>query len=642
MKNGFIKIASACPSLRIADPRANTSELIRLSEEAAKGGAALTVFPELCITGATCGDLFLNDTLIASAKAELARYLKETKKLNMLSVVGLPMVVGGKLRNCAAVCLGGKLLAVIPKEQLTPAEQRRFKGGALAPCEISLQGEAVPCGSSLLLEAEELPALVLAVELGEAAEAPLPSSVFHCLAGATVICNPTASEETVDKLQRRREAVKSLSRRLHCAYLYASAGSGETTTDSVMGGHRLVAENGEILAEALPLFEDTPLLFTEIDAELLAAEQRKDPAWIGDRDGYRTVSFSLPIKETALTRFVDPNPFIPADPAELTDRCETILQIQTEGLRRRMERAYAKKAVLGISGGLDSTLALIVAARAMDVMKRPRTDIVAVTMPCFGTTKRTKNNATVLCEELGVDFRCVNIAASVEQHFADIGHDPAVRDVTYENCQARERTQVLMDIANDCGGMVIGTGDLSELALGWATYNGDHMSMYGVNGDIPKTLIRHIVAHSANTAERNGQPALAAALRDVLDTPVSPELLPADQNGDIAQKTEDLVGPYEIHDFYIYHLLRHGYSPEKLYRLAKQGQGNRYDDATLLKWLETLLRRFFAQQFKRSCLPDGPKVGSVGLSPRGGWCMPSDASSALWLAQMEELKKSTK
>ena len=642
MKNGFIKIASACPSLRIADTRTNTDELIRLAEESVKGGASITVFPELCITGASCGDLFLNGTLIASAKAELARYLEKTKKLNLLSFVGLPMAIGGKLRNCAAVCLNGKLLGLIPKEQLTPAEQRCFAGGFVDVCEFLLNGESIPCGSRLLFEAEELPELVLAAEIGESLDALLPSSVFHCMAGATVICNPTASEETVDKLQRRRDAVKALSRRLHCAYLYTSAGSGETTTDSVMGGHRLVAENGALLAEALPLSEDTSLLFTEIDVELLACEQRKDPAFNGDRDGYQTLYFSLPIKETALTRFVDPNPFIPTDPAELTGRCETILQIQTEGLRRRMERAYAKKAVLGISGGLDSTLALIVAARAMDAMKRPRTDIVAVTMPCFGTTKRTKNNATVLCEELGVDFRCVNIAASVEQHFKDIGHDPAICDVTYENCQARERTQVLMDIANDCGGMVIGTGDLSELALGWATYNGDHMSMYGVNGDVPKTLIRHIVAHSADTADLNGQPALAAALRDVLDTPVSPELLPADQNGDIAQKTEDLVGPYEIHDFYIYHLLRHGYSPEKLYRLAKRGLGDRYDDATLLKWLETLLRRFFAQQFKRSCLPDGPKVGSVGLSPRGGWCMPSDASSALWLSQVEELKKHIK
>jgi NAD+ synthase (glutamine-hydrolysing) len=469
----------------------------------------------------------------------------------------------------------------------------------------------------------------------------IPPSSHHALAGATVICNPSASTETIDKAAFRAERVRSQSAATCTAYLYACAGEGESTTDLVFAGHGILCENGLTLAEQAPFSESNGLLIADIDVKKLAHERRRKNAFSTKyTEKYREIPFSLPVSETNLTRFIDPHPFVPADPSERARRCETVLSIQTAGLKQRIERAFAKKIVVGISGGLDSTLALLVMVRAMDALKRPRTDIIAVTMPCFGTTQRTKNNATVLCEELGVDFRTVDIFDAVNVHFRDIGHDSADRNVTYENSQARERTQILMDIANDCGGMVIGTGDLSELALGWATYNGDHMSMYGVNASVPKTLIRHVVAYYADAAEADGKLAIASALRDVLDTPVSPELLPADEDGNIAQKTEDLVGPYELHDFYLYYFLRFGYTPKKLFRIAKHALGESYSDAVLLKWLETFLRRFFTQQFKRSCLPDGPKVGSVGLSPRGDWKMPSDASYAAWLAEVEDLKNS--
>ncbi|MBE6633428.1 MAG: NAD(+) synthase [Ruminococcaceae bacterium] len=635
MKNGFFKLAAALPRVRVADPRHNTDEMLRLTHEASEAGAALILFPQLSITGYTCGDLFHSTALLRAALKELERYLSATSSLSILSLVGLPMILEGRTRICTAVCHQGRLLGIVAKSRSDGGEERQFSFGALEGV-MTLNGQAVPYGTDLLFRAENLPSFSFAVEMGETLTDPLSSASRYATEGATLLCNPAASPETVASADVRRMMAKALSLRLSTGYLLASAGMGESTTDLVMSGHGLLAENGVLLAEATPLSEEE-LVISEIDTELLSHRQARQ-----DRSVSRALSvipFVMDEKETALTRRFAANPFIPNDPTILTERCETILQIQARGLAQRMERAYAKKAVLGISGGLDSTLAVLVAARAMDLMKRPRTDIVAVTMPCFGTTSRTKNNATVLCQELGVDFRCVSIARSVELHFEDIGHDPSIHDVTYENCQARERTQVLMDIANGCGGMVIGTGDLSELALGWATYNGDHMSMYGVNGGVPKTLIRHVVAHCAAIAEEDGNAKLAEALRDVLDTPVSPELLPADKNGKIAQKTEDLVGPYEIHDFYIYHLLRNGFSPDKLYRIAKNALGDRYDDATLLKWLEILLRRFFAQQFKRSCLPDGPAIGSVTLSPRGGWAMPSDASSALWLAELEDLKK---
>ncbi|MBQ8415448.1 MAG: NAD(+) synthase [Clostridia bacterium] len=643
MKHGFVKVAVATPTIKVADPSHNVTQLIRLTSQADDAGVQVLVFPELSLCGYTAGDLLFSQKLLHGVKTALVAFLSATKEKKILTVLGLPWEKDDKLYNAAAICFAGELLAVIPKTALPNygafSEGRYFASAEdSSPDEIDFNGTPVPFGTDLLLSYTTLPSLKIAVEIGEDLTLPCPPSSYHATAGATLICNLCATPEIVGAAEKRRQAVTAQSLRTLSAYMVASAGDGESTTDTVFGGHNLIAECGTLLAEQKPFAENGSLLITEIDVERLSYERRRNNTYKASMAGeYRLIPFSLPITEVALTRAVNPNPFVPVDPAALKDRCEQILSIAAHGLKTRIQRAYAKKIVVGISGGLDSTLALLTMVRAMDLLARPRTDIIAVTMPCFGTTKRTKNNATVLCEELGVDFRCVDIFEAVNVHFKDIGHDPESHNVTYENAQARERTQVLMDIANECGGMVIGTGDLSELALGWATYNGDHMSMYGVNADIPKTLIRHVVAYCATAEENQGHKKAAAALRDILDTPVSPELLPATKDGSIAQKTEDLVGPYEIHDFYLYYTLRFGFSPEKLYRLAQVALGNTYDEATLKKWLNTFVRRFFSQQFKRSCLPDGPKVGSVGLSPRGDWKMPSDASAALWIEEAENL-----
>ncbi len=607
MKNGFIKVAAGTPHIKIADPAYNAQELVRLATDADAQGVRVLVFPSLCLTGASCGDLFRNETLLSGAKAALKAYLAQTATLSLVSVVGLPWECEDGIRNCAAVCYRGKLSGLSVKP-LCDAERRWFTDAPF-PEAVQFDGQAILTAASLSLAIDALPIkLGTVMNVGDTADADL-------------ICVPAYEPEVVGAAARRASDWTAESARTGAAYIVSYAGFGESTTDSVCGGQKLIAANGVLLENALP-FSDGDLLIGKIDAAMLT----RKPA-----DTFKKTH----TREALPARPVDPHPFFPSDPAALATHCEEILAIQSAGLRARIERAYAKKIVIGISGGLDSTLALLVMVRAMDALKRPRTDIIAVTMPCFGTTVRTKSNATVLCEEFGVDFRCVDIFDAVNQHFKDIGHDPAVRDVTYENAQARERTQVLMDIANDCGGMVIGTGDLSELALGWATYNGDHMSMYGVNANIPKTLVRHLVAHCAKVEEQHGSQRIASALRDILDTPVSPELLPADADGKIAQKTEDLVGPYELHDFYLYYMLRYGCSPATLYRLAQKSLGNVYDDETLKKWLKIFLRRFFSQQFKRSCLPDGPQIFPIGLSPRGAWVMPSDASSALWLAEAE-------
>lgn len=643
MKNGFVKVAAAFPSVKVANTQYNTDEAIRLCNKAEQSGVKILVFPELNFTGYTCADLFLNDTLLSAAQKALLRFLKKTKDTTVVSVVGLPFTVQGKLYNCAAVCQSGKLLGIVPKTHIPNYaeyyEARWFCTYNGTPTTVSLDNfDAVPFGTELIFACRELPALKFAIELCEDLWVTVPPSSTHAAAGATLICNPSASNETIGKAEYRRSLVAMQSARIAGAYLYASCGDGESTTDVVFGGHGMIAENGTMLAEREPFAEEKDLLISEIDVERLAHERLRLNTFSATFcEKYREILFSLPLCDTELTRPVDPHPFVPADHGERAKRCETILSIQAQGLKKRIECANAKKVVLGISGGLDSTLALLVTVRAMDALKRSRRDIIAVTMPCFGTTKRTKNNATVLCKELGVDFRTVDIRKAVMQHFKDIGHDPEDQNVAYENCQARERTQVLMDLANDCGGLVVGTGDLSELALGWATYNGDHMSMYGVNASVPKTLVRHIVAYYADTAENRGEAKLATALRDVLATPVSPELLPADGNGEIAQKTEDLVGPYEIHDFYLYYFVRFGFRPEKLFRLAIYALGDRYSKEVLHRWLVVFLRRFFAQQFKRSCLPDGPKVGSIALSPRGDWRMPSDASAAIWIEEAEKL-----
>lgn len=641
MNHGFIKVAAIAPTVHLADPSSNRIELIRYTKEADALGVQILVFPALSVTGATCADLFENTTLLKAAENALKDYLHETVDTNTIAVLGLPWMHRGQLYHCAAVCQSGQLLGMVPKKQLSAYEElhesRVFT--PISKCNLPqatlFDGKEVPFGTDLLFCCQTLPSLTLALDTEASTHADCTTS----LSEATVICMPTAYPEIIGRSKQLAQRLQVHSADAHCAIIAASAGEGESTTDAVFGGTCLIVENGTLLANQKPFGGTQNLLITELDLERLVADRRKPT--VPPRDELlvdcRRIPFSLPVRQTQLTRTISQYPFIPEDLPTRTDRCEQILTMQTLGLKQRFVCAHAKKMVIGISGGLDSTLALLVAVRVADALSLPRTTVLAVTMPCFGTTVRTKTNATVLCEELGVSFRCVDIFNSVNVHFREIEHDPNLRNVTYENAQARERTQVLMDIANDCNGLVIGTGDLSELALGWATYNGDHMSMYGVNADLPKTLIRHLVAYTADEAERTSHLLLASALRDVLNTPVSPELLPADESGSIAQKTEDLVGPYDLHDFYLYYLLRFGFSPSKLYRLAQYAFCGTYDNATLLKWLKTFLRRFFAQQFKRSCLPDGVRIGTIGLSPRGGWCMPSDASSALWLAEVDTL-----
>ena len=640
MQHGFIKVAAATPAIRVADPAYNAASCVALAEAAAAVGTKLLVLPELCLTGSTCGDLYSHDRLITGAKEALQSFAAETAHLDLVSVIGLPVALGDKLYNCAAVVCGGQLLGLVPKTNLSPAERRTFSAppAELLAADILGDGSFVQMGVKQLFVCSALPSLRFAVEVGQDRNAATPPSVQAVSAGAVIICNPSATPETVDAEETRRLTLRARTTTSLCGYILSEAGEGESTTDYVFGGHHFICEGGEILAESKP-FAGGELTVTELDIERMIRDRRVSGFDTSACGHCMETYFGLCVEDTELTRFIDLHPFIPADPALRAPHCERILSIQANGLKKRITAAWAGKIVLGISGGLDSTLALLVMVRAMDLLQRPRTDIIAVTMPCFGTTVRTKTNATVLCEELGVDFRTVNIFDAVNQHFKDIGHDPAVRDVTYENAQARERTQVIMDIANDEGGMVVGTGDFSELALGWATYNGDHMSMYSVNGNVPKTLVRELTAYVAASEMEKGNTKLAEALYDILGTPVSPELLPADGEGKIAQKTEDLVGPYELHDFFLYYLLRYGFTPAKLFRMARYSLGETYDDATILKWLETFHRRFFTQQFKRSCLPDGPAVFGISASPRGGWVMPSDAVSSLWMAEINELKE---
>ena len=645
MNYGFVKMAAATPAVRLGDVAHNLAAALELASIAAEQGVGVLAFPELSLTGATCGDLYGHDQLLQAAAAALAAYAEGTAGYNLVSVVGLPVAFADRVYNCAAVVAGGAILGLVPKTRLSSAERRIF---APAPqgnlvCDILGDGSYIPLGTKQIFVATTQPGLRLCVEFGRDMASPGSPAIRAASAGATLVVCPDAQPEYVGGEDYRRMLVASQSARLLCGYLYVSAGEGESTTDGVYAGHAILCEAGHVLEERRPFEEGTTLTVWDLDLDRLAHDRRVgdfDTSSVGElTEGYFTL-LPTPDEQIAADRHIPKNPFVPEDEEELASRCERILAIQAAGLRRRMEAAHARRLVLGISGGLDSTLALLVIARALDEAGRPRSDALAVTMPCFGTTERTKSNATILCEELGVDFRCVDIFDAVNGHFRDIGHDPSIRDVTYENSQARERTQILMDIANEENALVVGTGDLSELVLGWATYNGDHMSMYGVNGGVPKTLIRHIVAHVAAIERSRGKETLAGALEDILATPVSPELLPADESGDIAQRTEDLVGPYEIHDFYLYYFLRYGFTPEKLFFMARRALGERYDDKTLLYWLETFHRRFFAQQFKRSCLPDGPAVGRVSVSPRGGLSMPSDASSALWQASLRALRES--
>nr|WP_300168278.1 NAD(+) synthase [uncultured Flavonifractor sp.] len=640
MRDGFVKVAAGTPKIRVADCRYNAEQIFTLMREADKQGVKVLALPELCLTGYTCGDLFLQSTLLKGAEEGLRTILEATKNLDMVTAVGLPVwnKWDNKLYNCAAVIQSGEILGLVPKTYLPNYgefyEGRWFASGAGVQAGLILCGQEVGLSDGDLFACKDLPNLVIGVEICEDLWAPEPPSIRAARAGATLILNLSASNELAGKAAYRRGLVSGQSGRLVCGYVYADAGEGESTTDLVFAGHNIVAENGSILAERRFA---SGLTISEIDVDRLVYERQRMNTYQADpsRECWRA-SFHLPVSDTRLTRPISPTPFVPQDQSDRAERCNEILYIAAMGLKKRLEHTNAKTAVVGLSGGLDSTLAVLITAVSMQMLDRPATDIIAVTMPCFGTTDRTKSNAVLLAERLGCTLKTIDIGEAVRRHFKDIGQSMENHDVTFENGQARERTQVLMDIANQTGGLVIGTGDLSELALGWCTYNGDHMSNYAVNAGIPKTLVRHLVSFISDDKEEE-DPQLSGVLADILDTPVSPELLPAIE-GKIAQKTEDLVGPYELHDFYLYYAIRWGFGPRKVLRLAEQALGVRYDRATLLKWLKNFYRRFFSQQFKRSCLPDGPKVGSVALSPRGDWRMPSDAVAALWLEELEGLE----
>lgn len=635
MRHGFIKVAAATPDIRVADVDYNKGQIIKQMDEAAEAGAKIIVFPELCITGYTCSDLFLQDILLNSAKKALVEIAEHTKNLDALVFVGVPIAVGGELYNVAAALNHGNILGFTTKSFLPNYgefyEMRQFRPGPKKAEKILFGGKEIPFGPQLLFVENQMANLIVSAEICEDVWSPVPPSIEAAREGATVIVNCSASDETIGKASYREALISGQSARLISGYIYANAGEGESTTDLVFGGHNLIAENGTILAEAKRF--SNGIIYTEFDVQKIANERRKNTTFTETQEHVLPrIPFGLEQTETILTRTFPSRPFVPRDDQERAKRCEEILTIQAMGLKKRLAHTHAKSAVVGISGGLDSTLALLVTAKAFDALGLERSGITAVTMPCFGTTDRTYQNACKMSLKVGATLREVRVGDAVMQHFKDIGHDPQDHSVTYENSQARERTQVLMDIANQTGGLVIGTGDMSELALGWATYNGDHMSMYGVNASVPKTLVRHLVHYFADTCEDSS---LKEVLYDVLDTPVSPELLPP-KDGEIAQKTEDLVGPYELHDFFLYYFLRMGYEPGKIYRIAKLSFAGEYDDETIYKWLRTFCWRFFSQQFKRSCLPDGPKVGTVALSPRGDWRMPSDACVALWIQNLEK------
>ena len=700
MKDGFIKVAAGTPDVQVADCEFNAAEIIKMVREMEAEGARVMVFPELCITAYTCGDLFWQENLLEEAKVQLMRIAEETADVDAIIFVGLPLEYKGKLYNVAAGLNHGEILGFVPKTYLPNYnefyEARYFTSGEDVDgtvtirrseyglhhdeemtdedVEFGLEAELealeeedsfeeleeideepdyidedeteefdevdVPISSNILFICQEMPKLKIAVEICEDLWVPNPPSVGHAYHGANLIVNLSASDEVVGKDSYRKSLVSAQSARLLCGYIYATAGEGESTQDVVYGGHNLIAENGTVLAESRRFVNGA--LYADLDIHRLDNERRRmttcrfvpDLAPEGQDVFYNEVYFNAGRGVTPLTRKFDSRPFVPGIKEERERRCDEILNIQAMGLKKRLAHIHCQNAVIGLSGGLDSTLALLVTVRAFDMLGMPREKITAVTMPCFGTTDRTYNNACQLSECLGATLKEVNIREAVNLHFRDIGHDPEVHDVTYENGQARERTQILMDIANQSGGIVIGTGDLSELALGWATYNGDHMSMYAVNASVPKTLVRHLVRYYADTCE---DAKLSEILLDILDTPVSPELLPP-KDGVISQKTEDLVGPYELHDFFLYYMLRWTFPPKKIFRLAQNAFAGEYDDETILKWLKTFYRRFFMQQFKRSCLPDGPKVGSVAVSPRGDLRMPSDACAKLWLKQIEELE----
>lgn len=637
---GFLKVAAAIPHVRVGDCAYNTCRILALAEQAAQRGVETVVFPELAVTAYTCGDLLLQPALLDAADEGLAALVKASRKLPLTLIVGAPLRHGSALYNCAAVIAQGRVLGVVPKTFIPDYgefyENRWFASGAGITDEtIRVAGQQADFGSDLTFEVN---GAEFGVELCEDLWVAVPPSSHLALNGAKVLFNLSASPEGVGKHDYLRRLVAQQSARTLSAYVYCSAGFGESSTDLVFAGNGIIAENGTILREAERFSLGEQLVVADVDIERLEFERRRNTSFRINECATENTVIEMEVPEglraAALDRDIDPLPFVPRDESTRSERCEELFRIQAHGLAQRMGHTGSKKAVIGISGGLDSTLALLVAVRTFDLLALDRAGIIGITMPGFGTTDRTYRNALELMRGLGVTVREIPIRKACEQHFADIGLDPADRSAAYENAQARERTQVLMDVANMEGGLVIGTGDLSELALGWATYNGDQMSMYGVNASVPKTLVRHLVKWAADTEP---DAAVRATLLDVIDTPVSPELLPADAQGCIAQKTEDLVGPYELHDFFLYNFLRAGYGPAKILLLAEQAFRGSYDRAAICKWLKVFFRRFFAQQFKRSAMPDGPKVGSVALSPRGDWRMPSDASAAVWLAELENL-----
>lgn len=644
---GFIRIGAAVPKLKVADCAYNAEQILTLVKEAEKAQVKVLAFPELSITGYTCADLFFQQPLLHGAETALKEIAAATADSDMVLAIGVPVALDNQTFNCAALLCHGKILGLVPKTFIPNYsefyEERWFSSSKdLISEEITFAGQRVPIGADLLFSADNVPGLKIALEICEDLWVPIPPSSYASLYGATILLNLSASNELASKPVYRKQLVSQQASRCLAAYVYASAGIGESTQDAVFSGHSIICENGSILSETEFFSKENQLIYNDIDLEILTNERRRHTTYmeqLSQPDAqrfYREISFRL--NDTSfdtLARPVSDAPFVPSKYADLDGRCQNIFQIQVTGLARRMEHTHADTLVIGISGGLDSTLALLVAVKACDYLGISRSHVVGVTMPGFGTTDRTYHNALELMRSLGIQMREISIRDAALQHFKDIGHDPSIHDVTYENTQARERTQILMDLANKMNGLVVGTGDLSELALGWATYNGDHMSMYGVNAGVPKTLVRVLV----NWVAQSGSLGETASdiLLDVLDTPISPELLPPDQEGKINQKTEDLVGPYELHDFFLFQILRFGFHPEKVLYLAQQAFQERYDRETLLKWLKNFYRRFFIQQFKRSCLPDGPKIGALCLSPRSDWRMPTDASSRLWLEEVEKL-----
>jgi NAD+ synthase (glutamine-hydrolysing) len=643
MNHGFLKVATAIPNVRVADCTYNATRIQALIEKAYQQDVQIVCFPELCITAYTCADLFHQQLLISEAENALCNLVMETAHLNIISIVGLPVKVGSRLFNCAVVFKAGEIIAVVPKTHLPNYnefyEKRWFVSSKDAIVDsVELAGQRVPFGINLLIGKGDFR---FAIELCEDLWVTVPPSSLHSIMGAQVIFNLSASNEIISKNDYLLSLISQQSARCMAGYVYAGAGFGESSQDVVFAGKGIVAENGRLVAQAERFSFEEQLLVSEIDIELLANERQKNTGFAQDSTAlfpslpeYRLIECSVPeIEAFSLAREVSPTPFIPAG-LELDKRCEEIFSIQIGGLAKRFVHTQSKIAVIGISGGLDSTLALLVTVLTFDKLAMPRKNIIGITMPGFGTTGRTYKNAIDLMTSLGITIREIDITEASLQHFSDIGHSEDIHDVTYENTQARERTQILMNVANKEGGLVIGTGDLSELAIGWCTYNGDHMSMYGINSGIPKTLIRYLVTWVANHKVSGDS---AATLHDILDTPVSPELLPMDENDEIVQKTEDIIGPYELHDFFLYYMVRYGFRPAKIFYLSQHAFKDKYADEVIRKWLKTFIRRFFSQQFKRSCLPDGPKVGSINLSPRGDWRMPSDAVAAMWLQDIEKL-----